>query len=67
MVGLRGRVTGTVGPGLVGEVIVRVRGGAEHFLAYPAESGETIEAGTQVVVVEYQPPRSVYVAAVPLL
>lgn len=36
MVGLLGRVTGTVGPGLVGEVIVRIRGGAEHFLAYPA-------------------------------
>ncbi|MFJ8630345.1 hypothetical protein [Streptomyces sp. NPDC093568] len=35
MVGLMGRVTGTVGPGLVGEVIVRVRGGAEHFLAHP--------------------------------
>lgn len=67
MVGLRGRVTGTVGPGLVGEVIVRVRGGAEHFLAYPAEPGATIEAGTPVVVVEYQPPRSVYVAAVPLI
>lgn len=67
MVGLRGRVTGRVGPGLVGEVIVQVRGGAEHFLAYAAETGETIESGTQVVVVEYQPPRSVYVAAVPLI
>ena len=67
MVGLRGRVTGTVGPGLVGEVIVRVRGGAEHFLAYSAEPGQTIETGAQVVVVEYEPPRSVYVAAVPLI
>ncbi|BCL18779.1 hypothetical protein ACPCBX_08795 [Streptomyces tuirus] len=33
--GLMGRVSGTTGPGLVGEVIVRVRGGAEHFLARP--------------------------------
>ncbi|MBX9364377.1 hypothetical protein [Streptomyces sp. WAC04114] len=32
VVGLVGRVTGTLGPGLVGEMIVRVRGGAEHFL-----------------------------------
>ncbi|MDI5961942.1 hypothetical protein POF50_014395 [Streptomyces sp. SL13] len=62
MVGLQGRVTGTIGPGLVGEVMVAVRGGAEHFLAYPVISGERIDIGTLVVVVEYQPPRSVYVA-----
>ncbi|WP_416982127.1 hypothetical protein [Streptomyces sp. T028] len=64
MVGLMGRVTGTVGPGLVGEVIVRVRGGAEHFLAYPASGTERIERGTMVTVVEYLPPRTVYVSAV---
>ncbi|OOQ47573.1 hypothetical protein SAMN02745830_00651 [Streptomyces sp. Amel2xC10] len=63
MVGLMGRVTGTVGPGLVGEVIVRVRGGAEHFLAYPASGTERIERGTMVTVVEYLAPRTVYVAA----
>ncbi|GAX49289.1 hypothetical protein SO3561_00777 [Streptomyces olivochromogenes] len=63
MVGLMGRVTGTVGPGLVGEVIVRVRGGAEHFLAYPAAAQERIERGTVVMVVEYLPPRTVYVSA----
>ena len=63
MVGLQGRVTGTVGPGLVGEVIVAVRGGAEHFLAHPMTPGERIETGTLVVVMEYQPPRTVYVAA----
>jgi hypothetical protein len=61
MVGLMGRVTGTVGPGLVGEVIVRVRGGAEHFLAYAATSTGRIERGTVVMVVEYLPPRTVYV------
>jgi len=63
MVGLMGRVTGTIGPGLVGEVIVRVRGGAEHFLAYPATGSEKIERGTVVMVVEYLPPRTVYVQA----
>lgn len=63
MVGLMGRVTGTIGPGLVGEVIVRVRGGAEHFLAYPATGTERIERGTVVTVVEYLPPRTVYVSA----
>jgi hypothetical protein len=64
MVGLLGRVTGTIGPGLVGEVIVRVRGGAEHFLAYAATGTERIERGTVVTVVEYLPPRTVYVSAV---
>ncbi|WP_030195910.1 hypothetical protein [Streptomyces sp. NRRL S-87] len=63
MVGLTGRVTGTVGPGLVGEVIVRIRGGAEHFLAYPALGSERIEVGTVVTIVEYLPPRTVYVSA----
>ncbi|MFJ9563826.1 hypothetical protein ACIRQQ_27820 [Streptomyces fuscichromogenes] len=61
MVGLMGRVTGTVGPGLVGEVIVRVRGGAEHFLAYAADGTARFERGTVVMVVEYLAPRTVYV------
>ncbi|MFF3846918.1 hypothetical protein [Streptomyces sp. NPDC002328] len=61
MVGLMGRVTGTVGPGLVGEVIVRVRGGAEHFLAHPAHGTGRIAPGTVVMIVEYLPPRTVYV------
>jgi len=61
MVGLMGRVTGTIGPGLVGEVIVRVRGGAEHFLAHPADGTGRIECGTVVMVVEHLPPRTVYV------
>jgi hypothetical protein len=62
MVGLQGRVTGTIGPGLVGEVMLKVRGGAEAFLAYPAlPDGERITPGTVVVVVEYLPPRTVYV------
>ncbi|MFD9127710.1 hypothetical protein [Kitasatospora sp. NPDC059571] len=64
MVGSTGRVTGRVGPGLVGEVMVHVpgRGGTEAFLAYPAVPGESLSPGTAVVVVEYQPPRTVYVA-----
>lgn len=62
MVGLQGRVTGTVGPGLVGEVMVPVRGGSEAFLAYPVTPGERMETGALIVVVEYQAPRTVYVA-----
>lgn len=66
MVGMSGRVTGTVGPGLVGEVIVRIRGGAEAFLAHPVpgSGAERLPVGTMVTVVEYQPPRTVYVMAV---
>jgi hypothetical protein len=61
MVGRRGRVTGKVAPGQVGEVMLPVRGGTEAFYAYPA-TGEVIEVGTPVVVVDYDPPRTVYVA-----
>ncbi|MER8093900.1 hypothetical protein [Streptomyces goshikiensis] len=65
MIGMTGRVTGTVGPGLVGEVIVRIRGGAEHFLAHPAAGSgpDRLPVGTVVTVVEYLPPRTVYVMA----
>ncbi|GAB2582972.1 hypothetical protein GCM10027168_14570 [Streptomyces capparidis] len=62
MVGNEGRVTGRVGPGLVGEVMVSVRGGAEAFLAYPSSPDEVFEVGTMIVVVDYRPPRTVYVS-----
>ena len=61
MVGLRGKVTGRIGPGLVGEVMVGVRGGVEAFLAYPVNPDEAFEVGRLVTVVEYQAPRTVYV------
>lgn len=61
MVGSRGRVTGKIGPGLVGEVMVAIRGGVEAFYAYPTDPDQTIEAGQQVLVIDYEPPRTVYV------
>jgi hypothetical protein len=61
MIGTRGRVTGTIGPGLVGEVLLSVRGGVEAFYAYPATPDERIEMGTQVLVVDFEQPRTVYV------
>ena len=57
-----GRVTGTVGPGRVGEVMVPIRGGSEHFHAHAATNGATIPTGSRIVVVEYHPPRTVIVA-----
>jgi hypothetical protein len=61
VVGRQGRVTGRIGPGLVGEVVLSVRGGSEAFYAYPAEAGTTIEVGASVLVVEYDAPRTVIV------
>ena len=63
MIGLQGRVTGRIAPGLVGEVMVKVRGGAEAFIAYAADTDEQIPVGAIVVVIEYHPPRTVYVSA----
>lgn len=62
MVGKTGRVTGTIGPGLVGEVMIPVRGGVEAFYAYPTIPDDRIETGSIVVVVEYHAPRTVFVA-----
>ncbi len=61
MIGKIGRVTGTVAPGRLGEVMVEVRGGSEAYHAYAADSDETIPVGSRIVVVEYFPPRTVVV------
>jgi hypothetical protein len=62
MIGIQGRVTGRIGPGVVGEVMVQVRGGAEAFMAYAMESDVRIPVGSIVVVMEYHAPRTVYVS-----
>jgi hypothetical protein len=61
MVGKQGRVTGRIGPGRVGEVMIPIRGGTESFYAYSNEASEEIDVGARVIVVEYYPPRTVYV------
>jgi hypothetical protein len=62
MIGKVARVTGTIGPKRLGEVMVAIRGGTEAFHAYAAEPEQSIEPGTRVVVVEYYPPRTVVVS-----
>ncbi|MEO3869846.1 hypothetical protein ABGB18_13545 [Nonomuraea sp. B12E4] len=62
MVGKQGRVTGRIGPGLVGEVMIPIRGGVEAFYAHPSVPDEEFPIGTLGIVVEYFPPRTVYVA-----
>ncbi|MGZ3531342.1 MAG: hypothetical protein ACXVAR_07575 [Vulcanimicrobiaceae bacterium] len=64
VVGKIGRVTATVGPEQVGEVMIPVRGGSEAFLARTDEENE-LRAGTRVVVIEYLPPRTVIVSGMP--
>jgi hypothetical protein len=61
VVGKVGRVTGLVAPGTVGEVTLPVRGGSEAFYAYPADGEEILAPGTRIVVVDYEPPRTVTV------
>jgi hypothetical protein len=62
VIGKTGRVTGSIGPGTVGEVMVAVRGGSEAFYAHPATPGERIRVGERVVVIDHEPPRTVYVS-----
>jgi hypothetical protein len=62
MVGKIGRVTGTIGPGQIGEVMIPVRGGSEAFHAYASDTDESMATGSRIVVVEYYPPRTVVVA-----
>ena len=61
-VGCHGRVTSTGGivAGRTGEVMVAIRGGVEAFLARDANGGE-IRPYTEIVVVDYVPPRLVLV------
>lgn len=62
VIGKVGRVTGTIGPERVGEVMIPIRGGSEAFNAYAADTTDTIATGTRVVVIEYFPPRTVVVS-----
>jgi hypothetical protein len=62
-IGCRGRVTSTGGirPGRTGEVMVAIRGGVEAFLAQDVDGG-TVAPYTEIVVVDYRPPRLVIVS-----
>ena len=62
VVGLTGVVSGAIGAGLTGEVMLPIRGGTEAFVAYPLSSGDSLAVGSLAVVVDYAAPRTVYVA-----
>ena len=56
--------SGGIKPGRLGEVMVAIRGGVEAFLARDVDGG-TIDPYTEVVVVDYEPPRTVLVTPLP--
>ena len=56
-----GRVTGRVAPGLVGEVMIPIRGGSEAFNAFAIDPEAVIEVGARVIVIDFDPPRTVRV------
>ena len=64
MIGKVGRVTATIAPKRLGEVMISIRGGTEAFNAYAADLEQTIDPGTRVAVVEYFPPRTVVVTPI---
>ena len=65
-IGCAGRVTaaGAIRPGRLGEVMVAIRGGVEAFLAKDADGG-AIEPYEEIVVIDYEPPRTVVVTRLP--
>lgn len=62
-----GRVTGTVRPGHIGEVMLAVGNRVEGYYALPFDGTEMIERGAECVVVESHPKlsRTVLVTAMP--
>lgn len=65
-IGATGRVTssGAIRPGRLGEVMVAIRGGVEAFLAKDADGG-AIDPYEEIVVVDYEAPRTVLVTRLP--
>ncbi len=51
VIGKIARVTATIKPDHLGEVLIEVRAGTERFLARPADGTTTIPRHTQVLVV----------------
>jgi hypothetical protein len=64
VVGKLARVTATITPEHLGEVVIEVRAGTERFLARAADSGQTIPKHTRVVVVSSLGGRTVEVTPV---
>jgi hypothetical protein len=65
MIGKIGRVTGRIGPGQTGEVMIAVRGGTNAFHAHPADGASTHPIGERVSVIDFRSPQTVFVDSLP--
>ena len=60
-----GRVTGRIGPGETGEVMIAIRGGTSAYHAHPADGGSVFTVGSRVLVIDYRSPQTVLVDELP--
>jgi len=65
LTGRIGRVTGRVGPGTIGEVMLPFRGGTSAFHAHPFDKTSVFAVGDEVLVIYFEPPQTVYVDELP--
>jgi hypothetical protein len=65
LTGKIGRVTGRVGPGTIGEVMLPYLGGTSAFHAHPFDRSAVFEPGDEVLVIYFEPPQTVYVDELP--
>ncbi|MEO5781480.1 hypothetical protein [Arthrobacter oryzae] len=65
LTGRIGRVTGRIGPGTIGEVMLPFRGGTSAFHAHPYDTDRVFGVGDQVLVIYFKPPQTVYVDEIP--
>ncbi len=63
LIGKVGRVTGQVRTDCLGEVTVSIRGGTQAYHARAYDSVSQYELDERVVVVDFQPPLTVYVSS----
>jgi hypothetical protein len=65
LTGKIGRVTGRIGPGTVGEVMLPFHGGTSAFHAHPFDKRSVFNVGDEVLVIYYEPPGTVFVDELP--
>ncbi|MEV7660469.1 hypothetical protein [Paenarthrobacter sp. NPDC089316] len=65
LTGKIGRVTGTIAPGTIGEVMLPFHGGTSAFFAHPFDKTSTFPVGEKVLVIYYEPPQTVFVDELP--
>lgn len=65
LTGKIGRVTGSIGPGTIGEVMLPYLGGTSAFHAHPFDKTSVFAVGDEVLVIYFEPPQTVFVDELP--